>query len=210
MKRILVLLLVAAQAFAQAPANPAFQRLDRNGDGKLTKDEIPRLFDQLDKNKDGVVTPEEAAAYRPGAPTTPTTPTTPAMTPTASSAEVKRTLDIRYANTPDVEAKSQSLDVSAPKDAKAAPVIIFIHGGGWRNGDKSNPAVGSQPAAHFCAEGFVFVSMNHRLTPAGKHPANIQDVAKAVAWVHNHIAEHGGEKEAKTHGPSQAPADCQR
>ncbi|MBU6303224.1 MAG: carboxylesterase family protein [Verrucomicrobia bacterium] len=210
MKRILVLLLVAAQAFAQAPANPAFQRLDRNGDGKLTKDEIPRLFDQLDKNKDGVVTPEEAAAYRPGAPTTPTTPTTPAMTPTASSAEVKRTLDIRYANTPDVEAKSQSLDVYAPKDAKAAPVIIFIHGGGWRNGDKSNPAVGSQPAAHFCAEGFVFVSMNHRLTPAGKHPANIQDVAKAVAWVHNHIAEHGGEKEAKTHGPSQAPADCQR
>ena len=94
---------------------------------------------------------------------------------------------------PGVEAKSHSLDVYAPKDAKHAPVIIFIHGGGWRNGDKSNPGVGSQPAAHFCAEGFVFVSINYRLTPAGKHPANIQDVAKAVAWVHDHIAEHGGD-----------------
>ena len=39
----------------------------------------------------------------------------------------------------------------------------------------------------------MFVSINYRLTPAGKHPANIQDVAKAVAWVHNHIAEHGGD-----------------
>ena len=69
----------------------------------------------------------------------------------------------------------------APKDAKNAPVIVFIHGGGWRRGDKSNPGVGSQPAAHFCAQGFVFVSINYRLTPAGRHPANIQDVAKAVA-----------------------------
>lgn len=167
-----------------------FKQLGRDGDGKLTRDEIPRLFDQLDKNKDGVVTPEEARAYRPGAPVSPVPrPSTPAP----SADPLKSTLDIRYANTPGVEAKSQSLDVYAPKDAKNAPVIIFIHGGGWRRGDKSSPGVGSQPAAHFCARGFVFVSINYRLTPAGKHPAKTQDVAKAVAWVHDHIAEHGGD-----------------
>jgi arylformamidase len=127
---------------------------------------------------------------RPGASVSPAPrPTTPA--PLADA--LTRTLDIRYANTPGVDAKSQSLDIYAPKDAKNAPVIVFIHGGGWRNGDKSNPGVGSQPAAHFCAQGFVFVSINYRLTPAGRHPANIQDVAKAVAWVHDHIAEYGGD-----------------
>jgi arylformamidase len=170
-----------------------FKKLDRDGDGKLTKDEIPRLFDQLDKNKDGVVTPEEAAMYRPGAPPTPTTATTPAMTPTASSAELKRTLDIRYVTMPGVEAKLHSLDVYAPKEAKGAPVLVFVHGGGWRGGDKSNRGHGENLAQRYCAEGFVLVSVNYRLTPAGQHPANIQDVAKAVAWVHGHIAEHGGD-----------------
>ncbi|MGA1355049.1 MAG: alpha/beta hydrolase, partial [Candidatus Limnocylindrus sp.] len=48
-------------------------------------------------------------------------------------------------------------------------------------------------AQRYCVEGFVLVSVNYRLTPAGRHPANIQDVAKAVAWVHDHIAEHGGD-----------------
>ena len=186
---------VAVLSWAQQTTQPVslaerFKQLDRNGDGKLTRDEVPRLFDQFDANKDGVVTQEEARAFRPGAPVSPASQTS---MPTPSADTLKRTPDIRYANTPGVEAKSQSLDVYAPKDAKNAPVIIFIHGGGWRNGDKSNPGVGAQPAAHFCAEGFVFVSINYRLTPAGEHPANIQDVAKAVAWVHDHIAEHGGD-----------------
>jgi len=167
-----------------------FKRLDRNGDGKLTRDELPNRFDQLDKNKDGVVTREEAQAgmaqRRPRATAQPTTASAPAI-------ELVRKLDVRYATMNGVEAKSHSLDVYAPKDAKNAPVIIFIHGGGWRKGDKSSPGVGTQPAAHFCAQGFVFVSINYRLTPTGKHPANIQDVAKAVAWVHDHIAEHGGD-----------------
>ena len=36
-----------------------FKKLDRDGDGKLTKDEIPRLFDQLDKNSDGNIDMDE-------------------------------------------------------------------------------------------------------------------------------------------------------
>lgn len=191
----LLLALFTGAALAQsAPLPNRFVRFDRNGDGKLTENEIPRLFDQLDKNKDGVVTPDEASTYRPGAPMpTPTTPTTPAMTPTAFSAELKRTLDIRYATMPGVAAKLHSLDVYAPKDAKGAPVLVFVHGGGWRGGDKSNRGHGENLAQLYCAEGFVLVSVNYRLTPAGQHPANIQDVAKAVAWVHGHIAEHGGD-----------------
>jgi acetyl esterase/lipase len=176
-----------------------FKQLDRNGDGKVSREEAGSLpfFDAADKSKDGFLTTEEVQAYfaarrtaRPAAEQSAQRRATP---PAASENELVRKLDIRYATMADVEAKFHSLDVYAPKNAKGLPVLIFIHGGGWRGGDKANPGVGARPAAHFCAEGFVFVSINYRLTPAGKHPVNIQDVAKAVAWVHNHIAEHGGD-----------------
>ena len=64
-----LLVCLAASAQTQPPAasggpGERFKQLDRNGDGTLTRDEIPRLFDQLDADQDGVVTPAEAAAYR--------------------------------------------------------------------------------------------------------------------------------------------------
>jgi len=198
---IALLLLAAGLAHAQDPrAGPRggasleerFKQLDRNGDGKLTRDEIPRLFEQLDANKDGIVTREEAQAgmaqRRPPATPPPSAPSAPAI-------ELVRTLNIRYATMDGVDAKFHSLDLYAPKDAKKLPVLMMIHGGGWRGGDKGNPPVGENLARFYCGEGFILVSVNYRLTPAGKHPANIQDVAKAVAWVHDHVAEHGGDPE---------------
>ena len=101
---------------------------------------------------------------------------------------VKR--DIRYRDTPGVEANLQSLDIYAPKDAKNLPVMIYIHGGGWQRGDKA--AVGSKPA-YFCSRGWVFVSLNYRLVPAVDLLTQLQDSADAIAWVHTHIADHGGD-----------------
>ena len=67
---ILTALTLVAQSQPQPPAGGSFEelfkRLDRNGDGKLTRDEIPRLFDQLDKNKDGAVTFDEAKQFYEG------------------------------------------------------------------------------------------------------------------------------------------------
>jgi CubicO group peptidase (beta-lactamase class C family) len=45
-----------------------FKQLDKNGDGKITREELPRNFDRLDANKDGVVTPEEVAQTAPSGP----------------------------------------------------------------------------------------------------------------------------------------------
>ena len=67
--------------------------------------------------------------------------------------------------------------------------MIYIHGGGWQRGDKA--AVGSKPA-YFCSRGWVFVSLNYRLVPKVDLLTQLQDSADAIAWVHTHIADHGG------------------
>jgi acetyl esterase/lipase len=86
--------------------------------------------------------------------------------------------------------EKQSLDVYAPKGAKGAAIVIFIHGGEWTKGDKS--AVSFKPK-FFNENGIVFVSTNYRLSPAVKHPAHVSDVAAAIRWVREHAKEFGGD-----------------
>lgn len=173
-----------------------FQQFDKNGDGKLTREEFPaaKIFDAADADKDGFLTREEIAAYfrkqQSGTPTAPpATPSKPA-TPPVGEVEIVETLNLPYATIAGVEANLLSLDIHAPKDAKGLPVVMYVHGGYWKAGDKSQK--GHLPE-FFCRRGFVFVTLNYRLAPAAKHPVLIQDVARAVAWVHDHIAAHGGD-----------------
>jgi acetyl esterase/lipase len=82
------------------------------------------------------------------------------------------------------------LDVHAPPGARNLPVVFWIHGGGWQAGDKTQ--VAEKPRA-FMNAGFVFVSMNHRLLPQVEMGDIIRDVAKGMRWVHDHVANHGGD-----------------
>lgn len=82
------------------------------------------------------------------------------------------------------------LDVYAPANAKKLPVVFWIHGGGWEQGDKSQ--VKTKPQ-WFMDKGFVFVSTNYRLLPTVDMGTLIRDVAKSFAWVEKHIAEYGGD-----------------
>jgi acetyl esterase/lipase len=84
----------------------------------------------------------------------------------------------------------QVLDVYAPPDAKDLPVVFWIHGGGWQTGDKRE--VQRKPQA-FTTKGYVFVSTNYRLLPTVDMGTIVRDVAKAARWVHDHIAEYGGD-----------------
>jgi arylformamidase len=99
--------------------------------------------------------------------------------------EVKR--DIPYTDKSD---ERQALDVYSPTGAKNLPVVFWIHGGGWQAGDKKEVQI--KPKA-FTEKGFVFVSINYRLLPAVEMGDIIRDVAKAVHWVHDHVAEYGGD-----------------
>jgi arylformamidase len=103
----------------------------------------------------------------------------------ARAQDVKR--DIPYA---DPGQKRQMLDVYSPLGAKNLPVVFWIHGGGWQTGDKKD--VQLKPQA-FNDKGFVFVSINYQLLPDVEMGTIIRDVAKAVRWVHDHIAEYGGD-----------------
>jgi acetyl esterase/lipase len=113
-----------------------------------------------------------------------------ALAQPTSDGEIVDALNVPYATVPGVEANLLSLDIHAPKGAKSAPVVMYVHGGYWKAGDKSQK--GHLPD-FFCRRGFVLVSLNYRLAPAVKHPVLVQDVARAVAWVHDHIEEHGGD-----------------
>lgn len=104
---------------------------------------------------------------------------------TAQAQEVQR--DIPYTKDAD---KLQTLDVYAPAKAKNLPVVFWIHGGGWQGGDKSE--VNLKPQV-FNGKGFLLVSTNYRLLPKVDMATLIRDVAKSIRWVHDHIAEHGGD-----------------
>src|SRR5437773_4301136 len=84
----------------------------------------------------------------------------------------------------------QVLDVYSPRDAKKAPVVFWIHGGGWQTGDKKSVQI--KPQA-FMDKGFVFVSTNYRLLPHVDMGTIVRDIAKSIHWVHDHIAEYGGD-----------------
>ncbi len=98
-----------------------------------------------------------------------------------------------YAKEKGVDENLLSLDVYAPKKGKNHPVMVFIHGGGWRKGDKANKVVSRIKAPHFVGAGYVLVSINYRLSPKVKHPTHVQDVAKALGYVHKNITKYGGD-----------------
>lgn len=74
----------------------------------------------------------------------------------------------------------QTLDVWRAKDAKGpAPLVVFVHGGGWKRGSKDN-ATGQFKPEHYPAEGYAFASINYRLVPDATVEEQAADVAAAV------------------------------
>lgn len=105
----------------------------------------------------------------------------------AADSAPRLTRDVPYA-TPAHE--RQLLDIYAPASARGLPVVFWLHGGGWAAGSKAD--VQQKPAA-FVNRGFVFVAPNYRLLPGVDMGTLTRDVAKALGWVHQNIAAHGGD-----------------
>ncbi len=97
-----------------------------------------------------------------------------------------------YRGLPYADSKNERhvLDVYAPTAGKNLPVVVWIHGGGWQRGDKSE--VHKKPQA-FVDKGFVFVAINYRLLPDVTIKQMAGDVAKAIRWVRDHAKDYGGD-----------------
>ena len=129
----------------------------------------------------------------------------PEMAPPLSSPITRRQivnpvpqLRRRYATARDVSygemGRRNQLDVwrraDLPLDGKA-PVLVQVHGGAWMTGNKEQQ--GAALMAHLAERGWVCVAVNYRLSPKATWPDHIVDVKRALAWVKEHIAEHGGD-----------------
>lgn len=116
-------------------------------------------------------------------------PRVPKAAPGVSSLE-----DLAYG--PD---ERQRLDVFAPaaRPGRAMPVVLFVPGGGYVGGAKSRPGVPfyQNVGVFFARNGVLGVTMNYRLAPKFPWPAGGEDVAAALRWVKQRIAEFGGDPE---------------
>ncbi len=98
--------------------------------------------------------------------------------------------DVAYYDGKEADAKKHQLDLYLPKEKKDFPVLMFVHGGAWRSGDRALYGALGQT---FAKAGFGTACISYRLSPAVKHPAHIEDVARAFAWLHGNIAKQGGD-----------------
>jgi acetyl esterase/lipase len=111
------------------------------------------------------------------------------LAPATVPADVKALHDISYGDD-----THQRLDVYVPASGTAhAPVLVMVHGGGWKRGDKDMDAVVTRKIALWVPRGIVFVSVDYRMLPDADPRVQAQDVARALAYVQQHAATWGGD-----------------
>lgn len=93
--------------------------------------------------------------------------------------------DLEYAQ---VKGVSLKLDLYRPSAMPSAPMplVIWVHGGGWRNGTKANC-----PAAWLAAQGYAVASLDFRLLPEHPWPAQIEDPIAALRWLRKESGKYG-------------------
>ncbi len=94
--------------------------------------------------------------------------------------------DLSYGRDP-----RQRLDLYVPDGLTAkAPVIVFFYGGSWQTGSKEMYLGFGQA---FASQGIIVAVADYRLYPQVRYPTFIQDGANAFAYVHDHVAQYGGD-----------------
>ena len=154
-------------ARAQESAPPEwFKKLDRNGDGKITREELPRIFDAVDTNKDGVASLEELRDYftknppqRNGAAMAQAEAGQPRTPEPAAQPEVPQEVEKR-AVTIWSDGTKMAGDLYLPKNrisGEKLPAIVFCSGTGGTK--KGSPA---QLGPAFAAAGYAFLGFDYR------------------------------------------------
>ncbi len=157
-------------AEAQTPSDQ-FSRFDKNNDSFLTPDELnrPKMFKRLDTNGDGKISREEAKAAAGSAP---------------KAGQRNRRGDLPAPTFADVKYGPHDrnlLDFWQAKSDKPTPLVVFIHGGGFRAGDKSQAPTAALKVA--MDSGVSFMSISYRFLPKTPVQDILSDCARAVQYV---------------------------
>jgi acetyl esterase/lipase len=84
----------------------------------------------------------------------------------------------------------QQIDLYVPTNNTGEPLVVYIHGGGWRHGDKAGDSVNPNNL-QWLWQGYAMASINYRLAPRALWPAQIQDCKAAIRWLKAHAHEYG-------------------
>ena len=81
----------------------------------------------------------------------------------------------------------QKLDLHVPPGEGKKPLIVWVHGGAWKAGNKSllNPAMSG------LGKGYAVASINYRLSQHAPFPAQIQDCQAAIRWLRGNAEKYG-------------------
>src|SRR5204863_9190461 len=85
------------------------------------------------------------------------------------------------------------LDLYLPREDGPVPVIVHVHGGGWRRGSRRHPlpVLGADFYDRLAAQGFAVAAIDYRLSGEARFPAPLEDVRTAIGWVGDHGASYG-------------------
>ncbi len=87
------------------------------------------------------------------------------------------------------------LDVLQPKKpgSESMPVLVFIHGGAFVRGDKSDGIIFDNVLNYFASRGVLGINATYRLAPEYQWPAGADDIRAIVRWIRDNASEYGGD-----------------
>jgi dienelactone hydrolase len=112
--------------------------------------------------------------------------------PWCQEAKVREKKDLAYFDGEGADGKKHKLDLYLPASDQPFPMLMWIHGGGWKMGDRS---MYGELGRRFAEAGIGCAVISYRLSPDVQHPEHVRDCARAFAWLHAHAKEHGGNPE---------------
>ena len=176
-KKLLVVSFICVTASvgsAQQPGNSPFGSWDKDSDGFLSPAEFPKrfskkLFDRIDADHDGKISRKEDDRYR-----------ARNLNRNRSAGlpdHIVARMNLVYTSVGD---RKLPLDLYHPKDSKTpVPLVIWIHGGGWKGGSKN----GNNPAMALLLRGYAVASVEYRLSGEAIFPAAVEDCKAAISFL---------------------------
>ena len=90
----------------------------------------------------------------------------------------------------------QTLDIHVPRtlSSKSLPVILFVHGGAFVRGDKSDHVIFDNVLNYFTRNNIIGVNINYRLAPEHKWPSGAEDISSSIEWIHRNAKKYNIDK----------------